>query len=278
MAPADSDSTGAGPSSPSRKKPSAPSRPLRPEERELERKRAELRALESTLAERELELATLRRELAAFERRYLTVVGARYAELDEVNALLAESLSRKNPESEPAQRQASAARERAEESRRAVDDAEQSQQRPGKPSERLKALFRQVAKTVHPDLAGSDKERARRQKFMAQANQAYQDGDEQRLQDILREWEESPESVQGEGAAAELIRTIRKIAQVETRFQAIDAEISELKKSDLFALKTKADEAEAAGADLLAEMAGHVTARIAEARRAYERAVGGSKQ
>ena len=62
-----------------------------PEEEELERKRQELDHLLSELAESELELATLRSELVAFERRYLERVGSRYAELDKLEAQIAES-------------------------------------------------------------------------------------------------------------------------------------------------------------------------------------------
>ena len=46
-----------------------------PEERELAAKNADLAALEIQLAERELDFATLRVELHAFEQRYLRIVG-----------------------------------------------------------------------------------------------------------------------------------------------------------------------------------------------------------
>jgi len=75
-----------------------------------------------------------------------------------------------------------------------------------------------------PDFATDDAERVRRQRMMAEANQAYADGNEAKLQAILREWESSPESVKGEGVGAELIRVIRKIAQIEERLHAIEDE------------------------------------------------------
>src|ERR1041385_2346729 len=64
---------------------------LRTEEREVEKKRAELAALEAELAQRELDLATLQAELHAFESQYLKVVGSRYAELEEIEARMAEA-------------------------------------------------------------------------------------------------------------------------------------------------------------------------------------------
>lgn len=62
-----------------------PNRRLTPEEQELEKKSAELLALETELAQRELELATLRADLRAFEARYIGTVGVLYAELDEID-------------------------------------------------------------------------------------------------------------------------------------------------------------------------------------------------
>jgi DnaJ-domain-containing protein 1 len=123
-----------------------------------------------------------------------------------------------------------------------------------------------VAKCIHPDLATDENNRVRRQHFMAEANQAYEDGNEARLREILREWGNSPELVEGDGVGAELVRVIRKIAQIESRLQAIESIIAQLRLSDLFRLKTEVEKAEADGTDFLEEMASKLDRQIADAK------------
>jgi DnaJ-domain-containing protein 1 len=238
-----------------------------PEEKELARKLAELTVLEGVLAQRELDLATLQAELHAFERMYLRIVGIRYAELDEIEAQIAEALAEASPKSSEEQEQASQARAQANESAQASKIA----QEPGRrdkftPSDALKKLYREVAKCIHPDLATDENDRARRQRFMAVANQAYEDGDEARLREILREWERSPEAVKGNEVGAKLIRVIRKIAQIEGRLQAIESILAQLRSSDLYRLKEEVERSEAEGRDLLAEMASRLDQQIVDAR------------
>jgi chromosome segregation ATPase len=74
-----------------------------PEELELQRKQAESASLEAELIQRELDLVTLRAELADFESRYLRTVGVLYAELDEIEAQIAEAQSRRKPSDSDAQ-------------------------------------------------------------------------------------------------------------------------------------------------------------------------------
>lgn len=239
-----------------------------PEERELESKRAQLAVLEAELAQHELDLATLKAELQTFEARYLCEVGVLYAELDEIEAEIAEAQAHLNPQDQQAQEQAAKARAQAQESAQAAGAAQKpGEQKKFTAPESLKKLYREIAKSIHPDLATDEADRARRQKLMAEANQAYVEGDEARLQSILREWESSPESVKGEGVGAELIRVIRKVAQVEERLRVIKHEIADLKVSDLHQLKARVEEAENEGRELLAEMASQVKQQIAEARR-----------
>ena len=238
-----------------------------PEEKELVRKLAELTVLQGELAQRELDLATLQAELHAFERMYLCIVGIRYAELDEIEAQIAEALAKAAPKNSEEQNRASQARAQASESAQASKIAQQ----PGRrdkfiPSDALKKLYREVAKCIHPDLAIDENDRARRQHFMTEAKQAYEDGDEARLREILCEWESSPEVVKGDGIGAELVRTIRKIAQIRERLLRIEAEIEELKMSELHQLKMEMDKGVVEGRDLLEEMKSRLDEQIVAAR------------
>jgi len=247
---------------------------LTPEDEELERKKARLAELEAQLADRELELASFRADLLHFEKRYLQTVGRRYAILDDLKAKIAEACARKNPHRQDAGDEARQARSKAQESARAVgeenaeaaslDDAAS----PSKPkrTESLRNLYRQAAMLLHPDrtLDGAEKEKRRR--LMAEVNDAYARGDEERIRTILREWHASPESVQGDGPGAELVRVIRTIAQLEKRLKTISAEMDQLRQGELFKLKQQVEEAHANGRDLLKELGEQLDRDISQAR------------
>jgi septal ring factor EnvC (AmiA/AmiB activator) len=59
------------------------------EQREIARKRAELKDLETRLAEAEPALATLQTQMRVFETRYLQIIGLRYDELAEIESEIA---------------------------------------------------------------------------------------------------------------------------------------------------------------------------------------------
>jgi len=159
-----------------------------PEERELENKHARSATLEAELAQRELDLATLKAELQTFEARCLREVGILYAELDEIEAQVAETQARLNPQDRRAQEHAEAACAQARKSAQTAGAAQEAgDQKQFTASESLKKLYRDVAKSVRPDLAADETQRLRREKLMAEANQAYEAGDAVRLQAILCE-------------------------------------------------------------------------------------------
>ncbi|MBE9032916.1 molecular chaperone DnaJ [filamentous cyanobacterium LEGE 11480] len=212
-------------------------RKLTPEEEELAKKKAQLEITEAELAQRELDLATLHGELHAFERQYQQIIGMRYLELDRVEVQIEEYMAY-------------------------LEEAEDFS-----PSEGLKQLYRQIAKKVHPDLATDKAERVRRQDLMAAINQAYEEGNEERLREILYQWENSPDTVEGEGIGAELIRALRKIAQSQERLRCIEEELSVIHSTELYQLREQVIQAESQGKNLLEEMASMIDEEINNAKK-----------
>lgn len=243
-----------------------------PEALELEAKQSELRALEERLVQRELDAATLRTELESFRASYLRIVGARYREIDRLKAQLARAEVHdhlKDPALDQDKHEPIA---HAHSPDRKIDpDIEAGFSRlrsrgddPAEfgPSERLKMRYRDVAKAIHPDLATDDSERSLRTKLMAEANRAYASGDEAGLENILADWKTNPDAFKGDGIAADLVRVIRRIAQVKRRLVAIETEIEELQRTDLFELQTQVKSAQAEGRDLLGELAAELDREI----------------
>jgi hypothetical protein len=237
----------------------------KPEEEELERKRCELSSLEVSLADRELCLINLRMELSLFEGRYLREIGILYAELDDITARIAERIATDHGTEQSVQ-DAHYARERAKESSSAVY-GQSAAKTEFTASRELKSLYREVARRVHPDLASGEQDRQRRESLMADANRAFEQGDADCLRRIIQEYEASPESVEGDGVGAELVRVIRKITLVRARLEQIEKEITTLGTSETAKLKAKAEDLVRQGRDLFAELAEHIKGQIKIARQ-----------
>jgi hypothetical protein len=245
---------------------------------ELVRATARLQVLTRQLLERERDLVAYRSELHAFETRYRKALGTRYARLDELAERL-DQTALDGPDPAPTdpedpggpagghpggvaggQNWAWGEREpeREPERRPVVGDA-------------AKRLFRQLARLIHPDLAGDARERERRTNLMVAANEAYERGDVAALERMLEDWHASPEAVTGSGTAAELERTLRRIAQVEARMRRIDEELAELEASAMGWLRRRVEKAAREGWDLLAHMVRELDRQIAEAQLELDR-------
>jgi hypothetical protein len=212
-----------------------------PEEKELASKRQELEALQSQLADAELDFHTLHAQLAAFESQYFQIVGKRLARLDDLQAQVAEARAARSPKNEPLAEQASQARRQAEATAEAFEEIAASPPKESfKPTEECRKLYLKAAKAMHPDLAPNPEDKQRRHKFMAALNEAYEAGDAARIQQILHDWNSSPESVSGDGVGAELIRAIRQIAQAQIRLQEIQATRDALLAGELHQLWSSA--------------------------------------
>lgn len=237
-------------------------------EQHLVRQETEFERLSRELAERELELATLENELSVFEKRYAKAVGILFAELDLLEREIARELLRLHPE-EKYKQGFHRAEKKARASQEAVNEkTKQEEKQAYIPTEEIKNLFRKVAKIIHPDLAVNEAERAFRTDLMARANAAYKIGDKQALEQILYEWEhrEKKSHFQEEGSK-ETEHLEQKIVQIKRRIKEIKTRIGELKKSDLYKLLCKVEQADREGRDLLGDMAKDLQRQILEAKK-----------
>ncbi len=242
-----------------------------PEDLELIYRRRELAALRAALAQREAHLATLRNQLNAFEGRYIRQVGVLYIQLDEWNDRFAElknpipptialppDFSSRLEDPEPAE--AGAGEISAHGTGENVD---------------LKALFREVAKRIHPDHARDADDEHHRTQLMAQANAALLREDAAMLHRMLHSHDLPIEAAD---TSAELIRTVALIRHLQQDLLSLEAELQALHNSDMADLQRRTAAAAAEGTDILAELAARVKGRIGIAMSRYERELARRKQ
>ncbi len=210
-------------------------------EEDLEKKQAQLHALEAELAQQELALITLRTYLVAFERRYMQLIGTLQAQLDALEVKYAELLVDRFPHQKRWAAFYQQAQAKAQESAQAAsawgmgggnipfDSPSIHQPKRFQPSADLKQTYREIAKRIHPDLAANEEERAFRTSLMIEANIAFQNGDEARLKEVLLHWETHFQAAVGEDSRAKLENLNLRIQRVETRLQAIKQEILPVK-------------------------------------------------
>lgn len=214
------------------------------DEEDLDALGVRLAGLEALLAVRIAESERTRSDLETFRVRYRTSVGLLHEQLDDLELAIAEAelgeLVKKlevggGHEAPPA-------------------PAPRPQSMPRFTTDAIRQLFRDVAKTIHPDLADDDVARDRRHALMTAANRAYALGDAEQLRMILQAWEGSPEAVQGSDAEAIRLRLVRRIAQIEGQLNELASEVDDMKESALWKLKAVVDQAAIQGKDVVREM------------------------
>jgi len=201
-------------------------------------------------------LTQLESELETFKTRYRREVGRRHEELDELECAIAEL--------ELAELAKQLGPERA--GRPALPAAERDEPAPRFTSDAVRKLFRDVAKAIHPDLAGDEHARQRRHILMIEANRAYALGDERRLRAILQMWESSAAPVPDSDADAVRLQLLRRLGQIHDQLEACDHDLAALEESPLWKLKVMSDDASARGRDLVGEMVKELTRDILVAR------------
>jgi uncharacterized coiled-coil protein SlyX len=210
---------------------------------DLDELQSRVERLEGVLGERRDEVTRTRADLDAFRIKYRHEVGLLHEELDRLELALAEAelgiLKERLGDAEPPP--AAPTGDRIEAPPRFTTDA-------------VRKLFRDVAKAIHPDLAGDAETRDRRHSLMVEANRAYALGDEEQLRLILQMWERSPDAVQGTDREAMRLRLVRRIAQIEEQLEQLAGDLQSMNESSLWQLKMMVDDEAAKGKDLITDM------------------------
>ncbi len=226
-------------------------------EREAERLRDRLAAIEE-------EQATLEAELAVFNADYMREVVTVLAELHELEARIAGLVAKRSGTDED-KRAARSARARARETTAAVKAIPKT---PGPlPTGDLKKLFREAAKRMHPDLAPDDDTRRHAEAFMKRLNQAFAASDAQAIVDLVRQWESSPYATGPVGEDLETARAARRVSALQAAVDRAQARLDEVRGSDLAGMMERAMAAAVTGTDLLAEWRASSEAALAAARK-----------
>jgi len=245
-----------------------------PEEQELIRLEAEQAELEEQVTTAELKLETSKTETAQFQHRYHQTVGRLYAQLDEMDALLARVQAGLSPDDAAAQAHAQAAEQQAKASAEEAGLIEAQPTPPPEITPELKLAFRQAAKLMHPDRATTEPERLRRTELMAQVNLAYERGDQQAIEKLVAEYGQDPEAIVGEDVASRIVKSIRRIAQLRRRMSEAQQEMEAQQQAEIFQLKQTIEESEAMGGDPLGDLAQQLMQELSERKIQLEIARG----
>jgi hypothetical protein len=257
---------------------------VRPEAR-LERA---VRAAEQALIEFEIALETFRIEVENFSRLHHQRLGPMYARLDELDALIAEAKAARSGDPED-QRKAREARAMVQpmpgveelfhdwldtdglspEAAAMLTDQSVRPPKRVRPSDEARKLYRELARKAHPDLAQDDKERARRDEFIARVNAAYGRGDEELLRELAEEWAAGPvPRAVGPSKSEELYARLEWLSQ---RKEALTVVARELEQSAIGAmLRMAPDDPDRLLEEVAEQLLAEVSGREAELARLVE--------
>ncbi|MFD0348444.1 hypothetical protein ACFQ0M_25250 [Kitasatospora aburaviensis] len=177
-----------------------PARWTDPEQQELEERVA---AAELAWLTMDVDMQTLRVEIDNFALIHHQLLGPLYARLDELDALIAETVAARTGHPEDVRRAAEARRrvdelpdldalfDSVQEQDAAPPPAAPARVRPGREAQRI---YRELVRRAHPDLTTDPAEQERRAGFLVRVNEAYAFGDTAALEGLAAEWSTAPEA------------------------------------------------------------------------------------
>lgn len=223
---------------------------------------AEISRLEHELTSRRLVLRETQEAFRAFKIRYAQIVGARLAELEEV---------------ERAVKKAEAAMLGADNYLEDNELLEETEKTPAKWSGQvtLRKLFWSVAKLFHPDHALDESEARRRHSIMVEASRAYDEGDMESLHLLLDDENlrfhcRSGADTGKNSNAADSVDLRHQYLDLQEELRTVEFGIRRLNEDRLYQLKLKADEETLAGRDALLDSARQIERQIIKAKRRLE--------
>lgn len=262
--------------------------PDRNQLRELQGNLAETR---DAIAELDLEIETLREELASFEAKYNAKLAREQQQLRRVEKIVQHverwrELLQRAPEREVPKRARrlykrrqheldGEARMRRESRERAVADAEEQSSVVPEPDDRLKSAFRALARRFHPDLARTEEERVRFSELMGRINELYRQGDLTRLQSMEEQAKGGDVDDPEADIAAQLKVLEKRLNWFWAVLQNLREERTDLERSPTCELMRNVEQAAAGSRDIIAEIRGELRERVKrsypETRRAIRR-------
>ncbi len=225
------------------------------------------------------EVANLKRELTIFEAEYHARVGVLYVRLDELELELREYDKRikllksrkidnlvdlEKTIEEQFQKDKEKINKEKEEAEQYTEEYEAVKEKPKLDEEsekKLKSLYRELAKKYHPDMARTPEEKERYNKIMAEINQAYNDKDFGKMEELAMRLK-IPEETFAETVEEEIERLQRENKKLDDIILRLEDELVALKNSDTYKLKVRVDESIAQGRDLLKEIEDNLKAKI----------------
>ncbi|MDP9369819.1 MAG: J domain-containing protein [Chloroflexota bacterium] len=232
------------------------------DERAYERHLVEIEELRRRVVELQLELEGLRLAMGRFEAEYHARVGALFVELDRLRLAIAEYERRilrlrADPRADPTRIEEEIRvefRGRHEEVRSAEEEARRHerayQEEAGIPdldeptAEDLRALYRELAKRYHPDLARTDEERCRREDVMRRVNAAFNRRDIAALRTIEQEAAAEDPAFDARPIADKLAWATREVTRLGRVLAYLVDELAAVRQTDTFRLWWRQDAGE----------------------------------
>jgi hypothetical protein len=233
-----------------------------PEEREYARYRVEIETRQQRVSQLQADLSVLKLTLGRFELEYHARVGAKFNNLDRLRLAIDEYERRiarlqADPDTDPRDIEEDIQRtfRDQEEQVRANEEAghryeeafTRDQERPpltpGTATE-LGRLYRHLAKRHHPDLARTDEERRRRERFMQQVNAAFQERDLEALTALAQEAVSDDPAFAAKSIGEKLVWAIREVARLDEVVAGLLAEQRAVEASNTYGLWRRQEDGE----------------------------------